>query len=307
MKKCPKCGNERQTGDTQCPRCGIVYEKHEAYIAKKQAEEEAKRQQETKRIVEEEAKRKAEGMGLSAKDWYSKGNTLSTYGNYAGAISAYDMALRQKKNCAEAYLGKAICYDELGDHNKADSNLNMALKLGYGLAKTYLEQRKEPEEESQKGNIDTGSEKLGNVSTGHKKCPFCAELIKKEAIDCRFCGRDLPKQDDDSKLREIKKVACRFCGEMILLSEMINGMCWVCERKSRLLGAGWFEKEQKRKKRQWQEASKYMSGIKCPACGSARVAKIGKLNKVGAAAIFSVFAIGHISKTFKCKSCGYKW
>lgn len=34
-------------------------------------------------------------------------------------------------------------------------------------------------------------EKNAVASGDQKKCPFCAELIKREAIKCRHCGSDL--------------------------------------------------------------------------------------------------------------------
>ena len=30
------------------------------------------------------------------------------------------------------------------------------------------------------------------AAQGLKKCPFCAEMIKPDAVVCRYCGRDLP-------------------------------------------------------------------------------------------------------------------
>ena len=46
---------------------------------------------------------------------------------------------------------------------------------------------------------------------------------------------------------------------------------------------------------------------RCPTCGSTSVEKISTASKVGAAALIGVFALGKISKTFKCKNCGYQW
>lgn len=46
---------------------------------------------------------------------------------------------------------------------------------------------------------------------------------------------------------------------------------------------------------------------KCPTCGSTALEKIGTTSKVMPLLLFGFYGAGNITKSFKCKSCGYKW
>jgi len=46
---------------------------------------------------------------------------------------------------------------------------------------------------------------------------------------------------------------------------------------------------------------------RCPTCGSRDIEKVSVSDKAGSAFLFGIFAIGRLSKSFRCRGCGYTW
>ena len=55
-------------------------------------------------------------------------------------------------------------------------------------------------------------EQIAVASGDSKKFPFCAELIKWEAVKCRFCGSELPSLPPPRPPAELGKLRCKICG-----------------------------------------------------------------------------------------------
>ena len=48
---------------------------------------------------------------------------------------------------------------------------------------------------------------------GLRKCPFCAEEVKAEAVICKHCGKDLPKMQAEPEAENLPK--CPSCSSPV--------------------------------------------------------------------------------------------
>lgn len=96
-------------------------------------------------------------------------------------------------------------------------------------------------------------------------------------------------------------------GDYLLIDSRIYDRCSHCgnELKNHILSkrpASWVDP---RKREMW--VTDWQNQPRCPVCSSTLIHKISLTNKAASTIAFGVLAAGHVSKTYKCDTCGAKF
>ncbi|UCH20995.1 MAG: tetratricopeptide repeat protein [Deltaproteobacteria bacterium] len=74
--------------------------------------------------------KKNNDIELKAADLLREGRRLTQLGDYSNALQAFNVAIDQNREFAEAYFRRGACYYMLGYYRRATEDLNAASLLG---------------------------------------------------------------------------------------------------------------------------------------------------------------------------------
>lgn len=182
-----------------------------------------------------------------------------------------------------------------------------------------------------------GTSFLPNVVRELENCPVCGKSLWDEKVahdgtftydkvekidlenpDMYFYDIEDEEDEEDEELREVwcQCIACREINtipcnqftliktEYVKLKDSVEICCKGCGKPVNNLVIpkrpdGW------RKRDMW--VKDYKNIPKCPICSSTKIHKISMTNKAASALVFGVLSAGHVSKTYKCDTCGAKF
>ena len=95
--------------------------------------------------------------------------------------------------------------------------------------------------------------------------------------------------------------------DYLLIDSRFKSKCGHCgnELKNHILSKRPADWADPRKRDMW--VKDYENIPKCPICSSIKIHKISLTNKAASALAFGVLSVGHVSKTYKCDTCGAKF
>lgn len=146
------------------------------------------------------------------------------------------------------------------------------------------------------------------------------DSFDEDKIDCWWYSIREPGTLDERDTGNIY-TTCKKCGYLVgsapypvekagnyyLIDSRFTSKCSHCgnELKNHILSkrpASWVDP---RKREMW--VTDWKNQPKCPVCSSTNIHKISLTNKAASTIAFGVLAAGHVSKTYKCDTCGAKF